>query len=56
MTEPERGPTTPRWVKWGGAALAALLAGFIGLALLGEGHGPGRHLGHDGAIVEPGAP
>lgn len=49
-------PATPQWVKWGGVALAVLLAAFVGLAFLGENHGPGQHLGHDTATVEESAP
>lgn len=49
-------PATPRWVKWSGAALATLLAAFVGMALLGENHEPGRHLGHDTTTVEESAP
>lgn len=40
-------PATPRWVKWGAAALAALLLAAVVFALSGQGHGPRRHFGHD---------
>ena len=52
----EGGPTTPRWVKWGGAILGAFILLAVVLALSGQEHGPGRHFGADAVPAEEGPP
>jgi hypothetical protein len=42
--------SAPKWVRWGGAVMIALLAGAVLLALLSDRHGPGRH---DGVFTSP---
>ena len=34
----------PRWVKWPGIVIAALIIVLVVLRLLGVQHGPGRHM------------
>jgi hypothetical protein len=47
-SDPDREPAagTPRWVKVSGIVAACLVA--LVIAMLLSGHGPGRHMGHDG--------
>ena len=45
-------PGAPRWVKVGGALLVTTAVLAATLALLGEGHGPERHMGVDPARTE----
>lgn len=47
---------TPTWVKWGGAALAALVVVGFAISMFGENHGPWRHFGGGAAPVDEIAP
>lgn len=40
-------PGAPRWVKVLGLVVLVVVIAFVAFQLIGEGHGPGRHmLGH----------
>lgn len=43
-TDPNKGPSTPRWVKAFGIIGIVLVLLFIVMMLAGGNHGPGRHM------------